>query len=83
MAVNTRNAMQSTPTDSAVGAVAITGAAQTLAVTGRAIEVTGVGDITFTLLDGSSMVLTGVTVGTKMWTVRSIASATLTGYVLL
>lgn len=83
MALNDRNATGMTPTDSAIGAIAIVGGAQALATTGRALEVTVAGNISFTLLDGSTMTLTGVTVGTHSWTVKSIQSCTLSGYVLL
>lgn len=67
----------------ATGAVAITGAAQTLAVTGRSLLITGTGNITWTLQDGSTITWTGIPVGEWHITVRAITSATATGYVLL
>ena len=69
-----------------VGAVAITGSAQTLAVRGRAIHVTTAGNITFTMEDGSSVThtATSLPIGIYKLTVRAIsAGATTAGYVLL
>lgn len=68
------------------GAVAITGSAQTLAVIGRAIHVTTAGNITFTMMDGSSVThsATSLPVGIHKLTVRVITTgATTAGYVLL
>lgn len=68
----------------ATGAVAITGAAQTLDVTGRYLLITVTGNITFTMQDGSSVTWASIPVGLYKMTVRSISNgATVTGYVLL
>ena len=68
----------------AMGAVAITGTAQTLATSGRALLITSTGGITFTMQDGSSVTWNDVPVGLWPLTVKAIANgATATGYVLL
>jgi hypothetical protein len=76
------------PTDAgpALGAVAITGAAQTLATRGRGLHITVAGNITFTMEDGTSMThtATSLPIGFYPFTVRSIDNgATAQGYVLL
>lgn len=73
-----------TPTDPAVGAVAITGSSQTLSTSGRGLLITVTGDITFTMQDGSSVTWASIPVGVYPLTVKSITTgATCTGYVLL
>lgn len=68
----------------ATGAVAITGATQTLSVTGRGLLIVTAGDITFTLQDGTAVTWTSIPVGIHPLTVRAItAGATAAGYVLL
>lgn len=71
------------PTASAIGAVAITGAAQTLATTAVGLLITTSGNITFTMQDGSSVTWNSIPVGVHPLTVRSISAATAAGYVLL
>ena len=68
----------------ATGAVAITGAAQTLATTGRGLLITTAGNITFTTQDGSTVTWASIPVGIHAITVRAISNgATAAGYVLL
>jgi expansin (peptidoglycan-binding protein) len=67
----------------AQGCVAIAGGAQSLATRGRGLVVTVTGNIVFVMEDGSSMTWNSIPVGHYPFTVRSITSATVTGYVLL
>lgn len=67
----------------AVGCVAITGAEQVLATTGRKLVITTTGNITFKLQDNSTMTWSSIPVGVYEFTVRSITSATAAGYVML
>lgn len=74
-------------TMNALGAVAITGSAQTFGSRGTGISfvVTGAGNITFVTHEGDTVALTGLTADPMRsgpYTVRSITSATITGYVL-
>lgn len=67
----------------AIGAVAITGSAQTLTNPGRGLLVTVTGDITFTTAGGDEIEWPDCPVGVHPITVASISNgATVTGYVL-
>lgn len=81
--LNPRMAKESTPIDSAIGAVSLTGSAQTLSTTGRALLITSSGNIAFTTQDGSTISWTGIPVGIHPLTVRAITSCTASGYVLI
>lgn len=55
----------------------------TLSTTARGLLITTTGNITFTMQDGSEMVLTAVPVGHYPFTVRAISVLTAVGYALL
>lgn len=65
----------------ATGCVALSVA--TLAIPARGLLITTAGNITFTMLDGSTMTLTAVPVGYYPFTVRAISVLTAVGYALL
>lgn len=68
----------------AAGGTAITGSAQALAVDGRGLLITGTGNIEFTTMNGSTITWNSIPVGIHGGiTVRTIVSATATGYVLV
>lgn len=73
-----------TPSDPAIGAVAITGSTQNLATSARGLLITTTGNIAFTMQDGSSVTWNSIPVGVYPLTVKSITTgATAAGYVLL
>lgn len=65
----------------ATGCVALS--VTTLATTARGLFITTIGNITFTMQDGSTMTLTSVPVGYYPFTVRAISVCTAVGYALL
>ncbi len=81
--LNTRMAVHASSTDSAVGAVALAGGAQTLSTTGRGLLILTTGNIVFVMQDGSSITWNSIPAGLYPLTVRSITSCTAAGYVLL
>lgn len=82
--LNSRMAGHVSASDPAVGAVAITGSAQTLSTSGRGLLITTTGNITFVTQDGSSITWASIPVGIHPVTVKSISNgATAAGYVLL
>lgn len=67
----------------AIGAVAITGSAQSLTQPGRGLLITVTGNITFVTKGGNTVTWASIPVGIHAITVKSISNgATCTGYVL-
>jgi hypothetical protein len=69
--------------DPAIGAVAITGSAQTLAVSGRGLLVTTTGNLVATMQDGSSITWASVPVNVYPLAIKAITSFTGAGYILV
>ena len=74
--LNSRSAQQSGATDHAVGAVAITGSAQTFNPTCRAIMCGGAGNLQCVMVDGSAVTFVGLAAGQVYpFAIRSIVAA--------
>ena len=65
-----------------LGCVALAGGAQSLTTMGRGLWITGTGNFTCTMQDGTTLAITGIAVGVYRITVRDISVCTATGYVM-
>lgn len=78
--LNTRMAKESTPTDPSVSRTAISGGAQTLNPTARAVHVTTAGNIVGKLIGETADVTETFEVGWHPCAFRTVTSATAVGF---
>lgn len=79
--VNKRNATEMTPCDSSVKRTALTGSAQALSTSGRAIHIKTAGNIVGQLLEESVDVTEDYEIGWHCVAFKSITSSTAVGFI--